>query len=248
MVALHYQAIDTSGSVATRTITSTGCPNHYSICTGKAGLTGCGGIGEEGTASEAKDQSKAYVIPANPVIASATTSVACDVGAIGIALNGVSLYSGAVDASCNLLDTTDDTSEWTAFDMCSGHSEMTGDYHYHFPPSCLIAQAEATNPTASGHSPQIGWAQDGFPIYGPLYTGGVVISQDNLDDCSGNEEELPAIDNFKYRYYFTGDTSNLRALPSHPKPAEAGTSRCLLGTFLLWMHRPMHLHCAVHFT
>jgi len=30
---------------------------------------------------------------------------------------------------------------------------------------------------------------------------------------------LPAVDGFKYRYYFVGDSSNLRALPSNPRPA-----------------------------
>ena len=45
-------------------------------------------------------------------------------------------------------------------------------YHYHFPPSCLLAQLP---PLEDGHSPQIGWSFDGFPIYGPLGPGGVEI-------------------------------------------------------------------------
>ena len=85
-----------------------------------------------------------------------------------------------------------------------------GDYHYHFPPSCLIKQADTANPTtqtAAGHSAQVGWAWDGFPIYGPLYSGGVAVT--GLDACSGKEEAIPDLDSFKYRYYFTGATSNL---------------------------------------
>ena len=42
-----------------------------------------------------------------------------------------------------------------------------------------------------------------------------------LDECGGKEEELPALDGFKYRYYFAGATSNLYALPTHPKPDSA---------------------------
>ena len=102
----------------------------------------------------------------------------------------------------------------------SGHSQQQGDYHYHFPPSCLVAQATAQSPTSgdvAGHSPQIGWAFDGFPVYGPLYTGGQKVS--GLDECGGKQEELAALDKFKYRYYFVGDMSNLYALPGHPKPA-----------------------------
>ena len=153
-------------------------------------------------------------------------------GEVATALNGVSIYSGAVDNTCTLVDPDDAASEWVDFDMCSGHSQMQGDYHYHFPPSCLIAQAEAANPTGTGHSPQIGWAWDGFPIYGPLYTGGVELTHADVDACSGIQEELPALDKFKYRYYVIGSTSNLYALPSHPKPAASSypfTPKCYKG-------------------
>ena len=104
--------------------------------------------------------------------------------------------------------------------MCSGHSQNSGDYHYHFPPSCLISQVTTANPitgTYEGHSPQIGWAYDGFPIYGPLKEGGTAIAQSELDSCSGREASMPDLDDFAYRYYFTGSTSNLYALPTHPK-------------------------------
>lgn len=58
-----------------------------------------------------------------------------------------------------------------------------------------------------------------------------------LDSCSGLEMELPAVDNFKYRYYcapggggalihqgtcryyFSGPLSDLYSLPTDPKPA-----------------------------
>ena len=56
-------------------------------------------------------------------------------------------------------------------------------------------------------------------MYGPYYTGGAAVS--GLDDCGGREEEIAALDGFKYRYYFTGELSNLYALPGHPKPAAA---------------------------
>jgi hypothetical protein len=141
-------------------------------------------------------------------------------GAIAIALNGVSIYSGAVDTQCGVVDVDDSSSEWTSFDMCGGHAESTGDYHYHFPPSCLVYQATAINPTIDGHSPQIGWAFDGFPIYGPIGADGVQLTQDDLDDCSGKEEEIPALDNFKYRYYMTGSTSDLTSLPGNPMPVQ----------------------------
>jgi len=56
-----------------------GCPNHYSVCTGKEGVPGCPGIGGEGTASEAKEISKSITIPARPILQpnGATTSIKC---------------------------------------------------------------------------------------------------------------------------------------------------------------------------
>merc|ERR1712209_115744 len=199
-----------------RVITGNGCPPHYSICTGKGVVDGCGDVSEEGSMTEATEQCFEYTIPAYPVLRTDTYSVACEMGAIGVALNGVAFYSGAVDTDCTILDVDDDTAEWTSFDMCGGHSQQGGEYHYHFPPSCLIEEAETRSPTGTGHSPQIGWAFDGFPVYGPLYTGGVDASE-YTDDCGGIEEYLSGVDDFAYRYYVTGPTSDLYSLP-HDTP------------------------------
>jgi len=225
--AQYSESISTEGGLAKRTVTTNACPNHYNYCTGKPGPT-CGDIGAEGSATEAESISTTYEIPAEPVLkTSGTTSVECEMGAIAVALNGVSIYSGAVDGQCNKVDVDDDTSEWTSFDFCSGHVAPGGDYHYHFPPTCLVTQAmEIEAKTASDHSPQIGWALDGFPIYGPYGSGGNLMSNADscsgsycLDECSGKEEELPSVDNFKYRYYMTGAIGDLSSLPGDPKPS-----------------------------
>jgi len=199
-----------------RIISGTGCPHHYNVCTGKAKLSYCGGYQEEGSDNQATVQNFEYEIPAYPVLRTDTYSVACEMGAIGIALNGIPFFSGAVDTDCTLLDVDDTSSEWISFDMCGGHSTTGGVYHYHFTPSCLIDDADSANPIRTGHSSQIGWAFDGFPVYGPLYTGGVDAS-DYTDDCGGIEEYLSDVDDFAYRYYVTGPTSDLYSLP-HDTP------------------------------
>ena len=56
-------------------------------------------IGVEGTVTEAIDQKKVVDIPANPVLASSVTNIECSMGAIGIALNGVSIYGGVCSFS-----------------------------------------------------------------------------------------------------------------------------------------------------
>jgi len=207
-------------------ISASGCPNHYSYCTGKPSPE-CSAIGEEGSSTQATEQSHSVEIPAHPVFATQTTSIECEPGQIAIALNGVSIYNGWVSGVCDLLDVDDDTAEWTSFDYCSGHAQQEGDYHYHFPPSCLLDQVPGF---ADGHSPQIGWSKDGFPIYGPLGEGGVAVA--GLDSCGGKAEELPSVDKFKYRYYTSGAVSDLFTLPSSPKPGNSDypfTIKCYVG-------------------
>ena len=72
--------------------------------------------------------------------------------------------------------------EKETFDACLGHQPGAGEYHHHVQPICLRAQLNdnlelaATGRTGSSyrekpsgwtHSPILGWALDGYPIYGP---------------------------------------------------------------------------------
>ena len=167
--ASYTETITTKSGVDVRKIVSTGCPNHESYCTGKPGNS-CGDEGKQTTLVEGKEQSLSVEVPANPKLKSSYTAeeLDCSMGTVAYALNGVGFYSGAVafdsGGNCPQLDVADPEAEWISFDCCSGHSTGSGGYHYHFPPSCLIAQANEAAPIAGGHSPQIGWAQDGFPI------------------------------------------------------------------------------------
>jgi len=249
----YTENLDTSGSVHKRQITTSGCPNHYSKCTGKSAVQVCGGVGEEGTATEAKSTKTSVIeIPAKPILrnpnpftdATSLTTTSnggnkCVLGIQGVALNGVSIFGGAVDTQCTGIDVDNAFNEWTGFDCCTGHSEQTGEYHYHFPPSCLLKQR---GDLSDGHSPQVGWAFDGFPIYGPKGVGGIDMKYSAaactihgttcsdtctdatycLDACGGYEGTI-SHDNFNYRYYIIGAASDLTRLPSNPKPASGST-------------------------
>ena len=59
-----------------RVISVNGCPHHYSICTGKCVVPGCGDIGEEGSSTEATEQCVDYTVPAYPVLRTGSYSVA----------------------------------------------------------------------------------------------------------------------------------------------------------------------------
>ncbi|KAH8044558.1 hypothetical protein JL720_17048 [Aureococcus anophagefferens] len=169
---------DACGESATYTETLSWM-NGY--CSGKD-IRGCGGNYGEGTETKADVLDLEFDVPAIPVIASTVEDFECSMGAIGIALNGVQFYGGAVertdddDPGCELLDVSSTRGEWMGFDFCSGHTGGANGfnpYHYHFPPSCLLDQAGARarganhrETTSVSHSPQIGWALDGFPVYG----------------------------------------------------------------------------------
>src|SRR5207249_2454624 len=49
----------------------------------------------------------------------------------------------------------------SGFDACLGHPPQSGQYHHHQHPICLDAG------NASQHSSILGYAFDGFPVYGP---------------------------------------------------------------------------------
>ena len=251
--ASYSETISMAQGVTKRTIVTNGCPNHESYCTGKPGpAPTCKDKGEQGSDTEAVEQDVNVDIPANPILKSSYTpgELDCSMGAIAYALNGIGFYSGAVgydaDGNCPQLDVADPEAEWISFDCCTGHSDYDAAYHYHFPPSCLLAQANKAAPISDGHSAQVGWAQDGFPIYGPLGPGGVEIRNCGTsgahatycqDECGGYEGELPGVDNYKYRYYITGKVNDLNSLPSYPKPDDLDlyfpfTIRCHRGVTL----------------
>ena len=235
--SVYIETIDVSGSVDVRRIQFSGCPNHESYCTGKPGRS-CGDEGKTSTLVEGTEQCEEVEVPANPKLNDSSPDpkeLDCTMGTIAYALNGVGFFSGAVSyvrgGDCPQLDVSDSEAEWISFDCCTGHSTGDGLYHYHFPPSCLLAQAEADAPmgstVANGHSPQVGWAQDGFPIYGPYGPEGTLIQNCGSagahatycqDECGGLEMELDGVDEYKYRYYITGEVGDLNSLPSNPKP------------------------------
>jgi hypothetical protein len=51
--------------------------------------------------------------------------------------------------------------EGPSFDSCLGHPAGNGEYHHHLNPRCLYNDCNSTR-----HSPIIGFASDGYPIYG----------------------------------------------------------------------------------
>ncbi len=97
------------------------------------------------------------------------------VGAVGVAVNGVVFYGYGDARSYNSMagqNTPNGDGNWFSDAWVSegatmdasgnGHPQQQGVYHYHANPITLYSDPSST------HSPIIGFAFDGFPIYGPF--------------------------------------------------------------------------------
>ena len=93
-------------------------------------------------------------------------------GPIGVLLTGAYLFD-ALDA------TGRDAVAHEIQDHCNGHPGPGGSYHYHDLTPCLPAGSPGKP------SPLVGYALDGFPIYGPRGDGGRVLTNADLDACHG---------------------------------------------------------------
>lgn len=123
-----------------------------------------------------RPQSERYSLPLHPKPA---RSAGClSGGPIGVAKNGVAIFNG--------LDAEDrDAVAHEVQDACGGHPQQQGMYHYHSIPACLTA-GESTH-RASG---LVGFALDGYPIYGPRGAGGRLLSNEDLDACHGRTSKV----------------------------------------------------------
>lgn len=115
-----------------------------------------------------------WKIPLNPVVANTTVS-AVD-GPIGVAVNGVPIFNPCKQGGCQ----NGDTKVLGELDVCNGHAGRADDYHYHAAPVCLMA-GRASN---YWDTHPIGWALDGFAIYGYNDPSGAVAARDGV--CGGN--------------------------------------------------------------
>lgn len=122
-------------------------------------------------------QNFTLTLPLNPAV-SANPGCA-SMGVIGVMINGVALYS-ALDAENR------DAVAHEIQDSCSGHPDISGQYHYHSFSPCL--DDTPTDPTVK--SDLIGYALDGFGIYGFKNPDGSVYTNADLDECHGLTSEI----------------------------------------------------------
>jgi hypothetical protein len=140
---------------AKRIIESNGIPNHQP-----------GAFPNPGNPNSIRPQSYHFEVPLHPVAGENITPLkAMD---FGVALNGVKFDPGTAEFWHN-----NHSSIWNleaivrghgilGMDWSNAHVQPSGAYHYHGIPKGLIQQLHG-----EGTMVRLGWAADGFPVYGP---------------------------------------------------------------------------------
>jgi hypothetical protein len=140
------------------------------------------------------ETSYTYKIPLNPSELSSGNQ-ATNLGTIGVAINGVSLFNQYAGPNEQEL-----TSEINSFDQYGGHPTGQSVYHYHVEPLYLTAN--------KGKEALMGFLLDGFPVYGPEEDGAVVSNSD-LDAFHGHSHATTDFPDGIYHYHFSDNAPYL---------------------------------------
>jgi len=117
-----------------------------------------------------------FDLPADPALAPSPT---CAPGAVGILITGSVLFN-SLDAPGR------DAVAHETQDACQGHPQPGGVYHYHSVSTCIDDKR-----LPDGHSALVGYALDGFGIFGRYGEGGKLLSSADLDECHGHTHAIP---------------------------------------------------------
>lgn len=111
------------------------------------------------TPNALRAQTNAWQVPLVPEFSDTLTTIPL-LGVVAVAINGIPIY-GANEAATP--GNYGDPVYNAIVDFCNGHTGPQGDYHYH----ALVQECLAQAALDGVPSPIIGFALDGFPIYGP---------------------------------------------------------------------------------
>ena len=153
-------------------------------------------------------QSVAYSLPSDPKVAAAPSCVG--LGPIGIMLTGAQLFN-ALDAAGH------DAPAHEVLDVCNGHPDQSGTYHYHSLSACM-------SDPGSGHSHLLGYAADGFGIYGVRGSNGAALTDAALDVCHGHTHAIAwngksvVMYHYHMTYEYPYSLGCYRGTPAHTGP------------------------------
>jgi hypothetical protein len=129
----------------------------------------------DGNPNVIREQRNSWNIPLEPkenpkrIAMTMENKQALPMGPIGVAVNGVVFF--------NPFDHIAEADAVWRLDRCCGHPSPNSQYHYHKYPVCVNTP---WSEDGERHSPLIGFAFDGYPIYGP-YEGKGILAKDSKD-------------------------------------------------------------------
>lgn len=130
------------------------------------------------------EQNFQVTVPESPAT---TGGSAMSLGVVGIAANGVAIFSNAAAPGDDIY------AEVATFDKCEGHPAGTT-YHYHIEPASL----------SNSDSAFVGVMRDGFPVYGRFDEGS---ASPTLDSEGGHTGTTPDSSTPVYHYHVNLQTS-----------------------------------------
>lgn len=171
--------------------------NSNSNCTTNAGF----GSWPPGPDCPTESERTVYL----PVEPTPTTEVCANgLNKVGLFVNGSSIFNWGDGMSYNTDGSWQNlapVAEFYDIDICGGHA-ANGDYHAHQYTSCL---ADLVGDNGDKHSPLYGFAADGYPIYGPWESDGVLAvsawtvrdySSDSATGCSDDARSCVLVDQY----------------------------------------------------
>jgi len=170
----------------------------------------------------ASEQDRTWLIPlepanntaCNPSASSDGCTMAPERGAIAFAVNGVAIYGPedgpGGDAVAGQEGAYEEDRQHVWLGLCHGHSGPGGEFHYHADGNCMHWHPEGeqtwlnysmeSSRTVTEHSPIVGFALDGYPIYG--FVGwdddGEVVEMTSSYRLKDGETGYNGIDDYEY--------------------------------------------------
>jgi hypothetical protein len=159
-------------SGTTRTIAGNALPDH---ATGTFPIAASDPAhAYDGNPNSISAQTLSWSLPATPTVAASPSCLGG--GAIGVLLTGAVLYD-ALDGEGR------DALAHEEQDACQAHPQPSGEYHYHSLTQCIADPG-------TGHSALLGYALDGFGIYGVRGENGETLTNADLDECHGHTHPI----------------------------------------------------------
>ncbi|WP_371154656.1 YHYH protein [Jannaschia sp. 2305UL9-9] len=151
------------------------------------------------SATETDDVRITALIPVEPIKAEAATTLGT-VNKVGIALDGVPIFSDAPTVAM--------TGHLPALDLCGGHVDPGGWFHWHATATDIdtVYEAQGVDAACTARVQSAGalfaYAFDGYPIYGSAEPDGGQVT--GLDACNGHDSE-----DLGYHYHASDEFPNL---------------------------------------